>query len=128
MAINVRWDNRDKTVVLMEFESEWAFADLESSIQSVDTYIGTVSHTVDVIIDVEGTKIPKDYMSIVKALLAPDAEARANEGRRVVVGASNLIRQGYQLIQKTFSNKLEGREMLFADDVEMARSILRGMR
>jgi hypothetical protein len=127
MAINTRWDNRDKTTILLEFESEWTFGDLEKAIQGVDDLMITVAHAVDVLIDVEGTKIPKDVMNMAKMLLA-NPEPRSNEGNRIVVGANNVIRQGYQLIQKTFANKLQGREVLFADDTDTARAILRSLR
>lgn len=127
MGINVRWDNRDKTAVLLEFETEWTFSDLEAAIQRIDDLIVSVSQQVDVVIDVEGARLPKDVMTIARSLVNT-GEARANEGYRVVVGANNIIRQGYQLLQKTFPNQLKGREILFADDLDTARGILRGLR
>jgi hypothetical protein len=127
MGINVRWDNRDKTAVLLEFETEWTFSDLEAAIQRIDDLIVSVSQQVDVVIDVEGARLPKDVMTMARSLVNT-GEARANEGYRVVVGANNIIRQGYQLLQKTFPNQLKGREILFADDLDTARGILRGLR
>ncbi len=127
MAINTRWDNRDKTTILLEFETEWSFGDLEAAIQRIDDFIGTVPHPVDVLVDLEGTKIPKDVMNMAKLLLS-NGDARANEGRRIVVGANNAIRQGYHLIHKMFSNQLKSREILFADDLSTARAILGDLR
>ena len=58
--------------------------------------------------------------------LSPDQ--RDNEGSRVVVGATNLMRQAYQTVQKAFGDKLTGRDILFANDLSHARSMLYSIR
>ena len=126
MAIVTRWDNKKKTIVLLEFESEWSWEELEQAVQRADSLIGSVGHFVDLIIDLEGTTIPKDVFSAAKTLLA-SGEARPNEGARVVVGANGAIKTIYQTIQKTFNNAVEGREILFAPNLSDARAIIRGL-
>ncbi len=126
MAIITRWDNRRKTVVLLEFESEWNWEELEGAVQKADRLIGSVEHYVDLIIDLEGTTIPRDVLTAAKALLA-SGEARPNEGARVVVGANGAIRTIYTTIQKTFNSAVEGREILFAPNMADARAIVRGL-
>lgn len=126
MAIVTRWDNKKKTVVLMEFESEWSWEELEEAVRRADTLIGSVGHFVDLIIDLEGTAIPKDVFSAAKTLLA-SGEARPNEGARVVVGANGAIKTIYQTLQKTFNSAVEGREILFAPNLSDARAIIRGL-
>lgn len=123
MAIVTRWDNKKKTIILLEFESEWSWTDLEEAVQKTDTLIGSVEHYVDLIIDLEGTAIPKDFLNGAKSLL-DSGEARPNEGARIVVGASSIIRTGYQLIQKTFNTVVDGREILFAPNLSDARAII----
>ena len=110
MAIVTRWDNKKKTVILLEFESEWDWEELEEAVHKADQLIGSVEHFVDLIIDLEGTTIPRDILTAAKTLLA-SGEARPNEGARVVVGANGAIRTFYQTIQKTFNNAVEGREI-----------------
>lgn len=127
MAILTTWDNREQTVIRMEFETQWTVADLETAALATDTLMTSVTHQVDILIDIEGAQLPKDFLNIAKTLLA-NPEPRPNEGNRVVVGASNLVRQGYTLLKKTFSKQLEGREVLFVDDLATARATLRGMR
>lgn len=127
MAIVTLWDNRDKTAVRLEFESEWKVADLESAIQTTDELIGSVEHQVDIIIDIEGASLPKDFMSLAKQLLA-NPQPRPNEGNRVIVGANNIVRSGYSAIQKAFGEKLAGREVLFAANLGEARAMLRNLR
>ena len=126
MAIVTRWDNKKKTVVLLEFESEWNWQELEEAVQAADQMIGSVEHCVDLIIDLEGTAIPRDVLTAAKTLL-DSGEARPNEGARVVVGANGAIRTIYQTIQKTFNSAVEGREILFAPNMADARAIVRGL-
>ncbi len=127
MAIHTVWDDRERTMIRMEFETEWTVAELEAAVLAVDTLITSVTHQVDILIDIEGAKLPKNFLDIAKTLLA-NPEPRDNEGNRVVVGANALVRQGYALIKKTFARQLEGREMLFVDDLDTARAMLKGMR
>jgi hypothetical protein len=127
MGILVRWDDQAHTRILIEFETSWTWTDLDQALQQADHLIGSVPQSVDIIIDVEGSSLPGDFLNAAKNLLANPAP-RANEGRRVVVGASSLIRTAYQTLQKTFSARLTGREVLFANDLAQARSMLYSMR
>ncbi len=126
MAIVTRWDNKKKTVILLEFESEWTWDELEAAVQRADGLIGSVEHFVDLIIDLEGASIPRDILTGAKNLLS-SGEARPNEGARVVVGANGALRTIYQTLQKTLSNDVEEREVLFAPNISDARAILRGL-
>ena len=126
MTIITRWDNKKKSVVLLEFESEWSWIELEEAVQKADSLIGSVENFVDLIIDLEGTSIPKDIVNAAKTLLA-SGEARPNEGARVVVGANGAMKTIYQAIQKTVSSTSSGREILFAPSISDARAIIRGL-
>lgn len=127
MGIVSMWDTPDKLAVRVEFESEWSWAQLEAAISEIDGFIASVTHRVDVILDVEGTSIPKDFLSAAKNLLA-NPEPRSNEGRRIVVGATKVIRTAYTTLSKAFGDRLAGREVLFAETLGDARAILRGLR
>ena len=126
MAIVTRWDNKKKTIILLEFESEWTWDELEDAVQRADNLIGSVENFVDLIIDLEGAAIPRDILTGAKNLLA-SGEARPNEGARVVVGANGALRTIYQTLQKTLNNDVNGREVLFADSLTDARAIIRGL-
>ena len=129
MAINTRWDNGEKTRVLMEFETSWTWEQLYQELEKMDNLLAGVEHHVDIIVDLEGSEIPKDYLKVAQLLLTgPDMGMRPNEGNRVVVGASKWMRTAYNTIQKTFSQQLEGRSVLFANDITQARGMLYSMR
>lgn len=127
MAILTMWDNRDKTAVRMEFETEWTWKDLENAIQATDNLISSVTHQVDVIVDIEGANLPKDFMAAAGNLLA-NPQPRPNEGNRVIVGAVNIVKTAYATIKNTFGEKLVGREVMFAANLGEARAMLRGLR
>jgi len=127
MGILTTWDDRAQTRVLIEFESTWTWDELEQAIEVADQMIGSVSHQVDLMIDVEGSTLPKDFLNAARNLLA-NPEGRPNEGSRVVIGANKVIRTAYGTLQKTFGEKLVGREIVFAEDIPQARSLLYSMR
>ena len=127
MAIMVLWDKADKQAIRMEFETKWTLDDLERAIEVSDQHIASVENVVDVIIDIEGSQIPRDFMNIARRLLA-NPEPRANEGQRIVVGANNFVRQGYKAVQSTFGDKLADRDLLWASTLAEARAILHSLR
>lgn len=127
MGILTTWDDTAKTRVLIEFETSWTWDELEAAIEVADQMIASVTHQVDLMIDVEGSTLPKDFLNAAKNLLA-NPEGRPNEGSRVVIGAGKVIRTAYQTLQKTFGEKLVGREIVFAEDIPQARSLLYSMR
>ena len=127
MGINTKWDDAKQTRVLVEFETSWSWKELDDAFEAIDKLILSVTHNVDIIIDLEGTSIPKDFMNAAKKILA-NPERRDNEGNRVVIGASDFMRSAYQTLKGAFGNKLAGREVLFANDLSHARSMLFSMR
>lgn len=129
MAIITKWDDSGKTRVLMEFETSWTWDELDIALEATDNLLADVPHIVDIIIDLEGSEIPKDYIKAAQKLLThPTNEMRPNEGNRVVVGASKWMRTAYQTLAKTFSKQLDGREVLFANDLSHARGMIYSMR
>ena len=127
MAIETLWDDSAKTRIRIEFETSWTWRDLENAIAKTDEFIASVAHRVDIIIDLEGSSLPKDFMNAAKNLLQ-NPVPRDNEGYRVVVGVNNMMQKAYQAIQSAFGEKLAGREILFAQDLSQARSMLYSMR
>ncbi|MEL6527531.1 MAG: hypothetical protein AAFQ07_17655 [Chloroflexota bacterium] len=129
MAIVTKWDDSNKTRVLMEFESSWTWDELDAALEKTDNFLAEVEHQVDVIIDLEGSNIPGDFMKAAQRLLTdPAMGMRPNEGNRVVVGASDWMRKAYNTLSKAFNKQLDGREVLFASDVSQARGMLYSMR
>lgn len=127
MAIETLWDDSKKTRIRIEFETSWTWDDLETAIAKTDEFIASVAHSVDIIIDLEGSSLPKDFMNAAKNLLQ-NPVPRDNEGYRIVVGVNNMMQKAYQTIQSAFGEKLAGRDILFAQDLSQARSMLYSIR
>jgi len=127
MAILVEWDNKAKSAVLVEFESIWTWDELDEALDQMDQMIAGVTHRVDVIVDLEGSKIPKDFMSAAKRLLE-NPEQRDNEGARIIIGANKTMQAVYSTVKSAFGERIAGRDLLFAPSLDDARAILRGMR
>ncbi|HEX2905352.1 MAG TPA: hypothetical protein VHO69_00720, partial [Phototrophicaceae bacterium] len=64
-----------------------------------------------------------DFISVAGDMFAKGS-ARANEGRKVVIGANRLIRMAYGGFVSTFGAHLKDRPFLFAADVNEARVLL----
>lgn len=129
MAIHTFWDDTNKSRVLVEFETSWSWDELQNAISNIDQFIASVNHQVDIIIDVEGSSLPNDFMKAAKGLLENSQDdARDNEGHRIIVGANDTIRKAYEAFAKTFGRRLVGRGVLFADDLSHARAMLHSMR
>ncbi|MDQ7023991.1 MAG: hypothetical protein Q9P01_03310 [Anaerolineae bacterium] len=127
MAIETLWDDSSKTRIRIEFETSWTWDDLETALIKTDDFLASVAHSVDIIIDLEGSSLPKDFMNAAKNLLQ-NPVPRDNEGYRIVVGVNNMMQKAYQAIQSAFGEKLAGRDILFAQDLSQARSMLYSIR
>lgn len=122
MSIQVDW--LQPAIIHIRFQRGWSWQDLHKAIQQADTFIGSVSHTVHIIIDVSaGGRLPRDFIRAAGDIFA-QGEARANEGQRVVVGANGLIRAAYGGLQRVYGHKLNGRPFLFASSVADAHMLL----
>lgn len=129
MGIFTRWMDSQQNIILIEFDTEWTWDDVHVAVEKADTMIGSVTHRVDLIIDmVDSTTVPKDFLNFAKELLNSEHDPRPNEGARVIVGASKAIRTAYNTLVKTFGNRIEGRGVHFAKDVQDARAIVMGLR
>lgn len=127
MAIVTTWDDREKTRIHIEFETSWSWDELKDALRTVDAYLASVVHSVDIIVDFEGSTLPRDFMQAARGLLE-NPTPRTNEGYRIVVGANNTIRRAYQTLHNAFGDRLVGREVLWAEDLSQARAILHSMR
>lgn len=55
MAICVEWENKEKTVLRMAYGNDWNWRDHQIALDVVSTLLSTVSHPVDLIVDLNGS-------------------------------------------------------------------------
>lgn len=122
--IQVDWANDGHTIIELSFQHGWTWPELHKAIQQADDLITSVTHPVNLVIDIrQAGGLPRDFMTAAGELFA-QGEARPNEGRKVVVGAGVLIRAGYSAFLKIYGDKLQNRPFLFANSLEEARQVL----
>ena len=123
MSIAIHWHDAGQTIINLTIKHGWTWAQLQSAIEQADSMIASVSHRVHLIIDIrQSGRLPRDFMSVANQLLAT-GEARANEGLRVVVGASALMRAAYRSLLTVYGAQLQHRPFLFAADLDEAHRL-----
>jgi hypothetical protein len=127
MAITVTWDDDARLTLCLEFAGRWHWEDLTRAIQEADAHIAAQAPApVDIILDLTASRsIPLDFGSMARQLASHSDEARPNEGRRVLVGASLPLRLAAQSLMATYSGHLARRSVLFAANRTEARELLR---
>ncbi len=123
MNIHVNWADDAQEIVHLTFERGWTWDHLKQAIEQADTLIDSVEHTVHLIIDIRNGGIPKDFLAAAGDIFA-QGEARANEGKRVVIGAGILIRAAYRSLQAVYGAKLADRPFVFAGSLDEARQVI----
>lgn len=124
MPIDVKWANDAQNIVHLTFERGWTWEDLKQAIQQADKLIDSVEHTVHLLIDIRNGGIPNDFLGAAGDIFA-QGEARANEGKRIVIGAGMFIRAAYRSLQAVYGAKLADRPFHFAANAEEAHEIIR---
>lgn len=122
MNISVAWST--PSALLLQFQPGWTWQDLYAAIQQADTYIASANHTVHLIIDISRAgRIPGDFLRVAGDVFA-SGSPRANEGRRIVVGAGALIRAGYNTLARVYGGELRARPFHFTNSLDEAHSLL----
>ncbi|MBZ0290972.1 MAG: hypothetical protein K8L99_00245 [Anaerolineae bacterium] len=121
--INVGWYENRQDVIYMRFEPGWRWEELKAAIQQADDMIVSRDYTVHLLIDVrQAGSIPRDLRQMVSELMA-SGSARANEGHKVVIGASRLLKTAYQGLHRLYG--MHERPLLFADTPAEAEKLTR---
>jgi hypothetical protein len=125
VGIAVQWDNAEKTVILVTFEAEWTWRDIQDiDAQSVALY-ESVGHQVDIIADVRNSRmILSGILSYVRSLLTTSWHPFA--GIAVVVGVSPSVRALFDAAALVARKSLE--RFVFAQTLEEAREVIQQRR
>jgi hypothetical protein len=103
MTINIVWDNPEKTIARYDYEGKWSWEELYKALQEFHQMLDTVNHPVDVIIDMQRTRLlPENVLargSNVGQMVHP------NQGITVVVGANSLVRAMADLYKRIYAKK-----------------------
>lgn len=85
MAVQVYWENSQHTAVVLKFTAPWSWADYEVVGAELEAMVNSVSHTVDVLINItDAGAIPADGMFRMRELYT---QTLPNLGEYVFIGA-----------------------------------------
>ncbi len=127
MAIELFWDNDEKTVMLCEIKNPWTWNQLFSTLEKIKQVTDRSTHTIGAILDLtDGASVPGGSIFNPTTLGYAKKMFQMGEGGTgpiVVVGASPMIRTVYnaaltidreKLSHFTFAKALdEGREIIY---------------
>ena len=127
MHIDLNWTDNAQSIIQLTFQRGWTWDDLEQALDQADGMIGSVSHTVHLVIDIRhGGGIPRDFVTVAGDLFG-QGQPRANEGQRVVVGAGMMMRAAYRGLLNLYGAQLQQRPFLFASNLEEAETMLQSV-
>lgn len=126
MAIELYWDNDERTVMLCEFERHWTWDEMYATLNKIKQVTDRADREIAAIIDVsQGVSLPGG------SIFTPTAYAHAKKmlqmgeggtGPIVVVGASPLIKTIYGTFRGLDKNGLNN--VNFAHSLDEARALL----
>lgn len=123
MAIDLAWDETDSQIIRVDVRGDWTWDMMERALEQAIGMMDSVDHKVHYIIDIREGRL--DLASAMKqAQQAATPETHRNEGVKVVVGASFMIRTLYSAYRKMIERMGKDQEFLFADTPEEARAMI----
>src|SRR3954464_1167446 len=121
MSIEVNWDNEEKTIIQYVYEGRWTLQDFDDARAKAAKLEETVTHRVDVIIDVrKSSLVPTGTISRGKQVMTTTPSSHPNEGTAVIVGAGPLVRSIYDVVNKVYPDIVRRRGFRFARSMDEA--------
>lgn len=98
MAVEVRWLNPEKTVILFVYIHPWSWDDLADAREQRDRLMNEVEHPVTVIIDLSASRqLPPNIFAGIRRVWE---KKHAKSGKIILVGANPLIRSASDVLMR----------------------------
>ncbi len=122
MAVEINWDDDQRTIVRMKLIGRWGWEDAyEGSKQGYDL-LDSVDHVVNVIIDMrQSTGLPLLAMTHARNMIA---KRHPRTGMTVFLGVNSLFLTLWKAFAKSYPQVSHSNEFTFARSDEEARRIL----
>lgn len=120
MPIIIAWENDEKTILSHTYSGRWTLEDFHKAIDENTEQIGSVSHTVDIVVDLSQNKwIPPGILTVAGRLvrMTPD-----NQEMTILAGADRFT----QLMLKAAINIVPnaGEKFQYVPQIEDAYALL----
>ncbi len=124
MAIQVAWENAERTISRWTFVGAWTWDEFAVSQAEFHDMLRAVDHKVDVIADLrESRRLPNDTVSNFKRA---ESKALPNRDRVVLVSTSVLVRSIAATFNQVFRNRPT--HFLLANTIKEAQRLLQQPR
>jgi hypothetical protein len=113
--IEIQWADDAHTRIDITLRRGWAWNDLRQAVDAADAMIGSVSHTVNLLIDIrEAGGLPKDFLQVAGDLLG-QGDPRPNQGETLILGANWMLKTAYQAVMRLYGSEMQKRPLRFVD-------------
>lgn len=127
MKVNIAWDNEEQTIVRYTFEPGWDWLDLYTAMDNAGELIQTVSHGVDVLMDLsQANLIPKNAISQIKR--GYDNPKSPNIGLTVVVTPNSFMNAMVSMAKKIWGGGSSEWELEFVKTIDEAYATIEAHR
>ncbi|NWF69552.1 MAG: hypothetical protein HXY40_10740 [Chloroflexi bacterium] len=127
MAVTIRWDNPQKTIMIYELIGKWTWEEFYAAFESARAMIEALPHIVDFICCVEAAPgplyLPPNTLLHIRGVYA---NSLPNAGITVVVGGDDLARSIFNILTR-ISPQIAQRFKLAAS-IEQAHLLLQQQR
>jgi hypothetical protein len=127
MAMNVMWDNPEKTVILYTIHGRWTWDELYETLDAGRELMDTVPHAkVDFIVDMTECKLLPD--NALSNFARMTSKPHPKSGRMVMAGATTFIRALLNAMGKYKATGARAQSVLAVQTVDEAREVLAAHR
>lgn len=120
MPITVQWDNPEKTIIRVTFDGRWTHREFTTAVQQRRQLMESVTHHVDVIVDMSGGQFIPTRM--ITTLVNLNRHIPANRRLLIYVRASRLFRVIVSTVVRIVPRA--GQNVLFVDSISDAKAII----
>jgi hypothetical protein len=127
LAIQVAWDNDEKTTLLYTILGRWTWEELYDALDEGRTFMDSVSHEhVDFIVDMTDCKLlPANALSHFARM---SSKPHPKSGRMVMAGATTFVRALLNVLGRYQGSATKAGAVLAVETADEARAVLAAYR
>jgi hypothetical protein len=119
--IITEWDNEDKTIMHVTYQSGWTWDDLDGNLPLEEEMLDSVNHRVDVIADFRGTQLPPGAISRLPKIAQSPPYTHPNSGAVVMVGSPAFMEEVVGVYKRVYG---QAAKLTMVHDLDEARALI----
>ncbi|MBN1202788.1 MAG: hypothetical protein JXJ20_13130 [Anaerolineae bacterium] len=121
MHLTTEWDNDEKTIMRVTYHPGWTWDDLEANLPKEEAMLDSVDHTVNVIADFRGTRLPPGAIVRLPMIASSPPYMHANSGMMVMVGSPVFMEEVVGIYKRVFG---QAQKLTVVGTLEEARALI----